>query len=68
MYSIQIALFDGRFIMLSSSTSVFLFHILLKEFLLKSHIFKALMLKIYIYGNVYNQLCLPFIAAIFDHI
>ena len=54
--------------MLSSSTSVFLFHILLKEFLLKSQIFKALMLKIYIYGNVYNQLCVPFIAAIFDHI
>ena len=52
--------------MLSSSTSVFLFRILLKEFLLKSQICKALLLKIYIYGNICHQLCLPFIAAIFE--
>ena len=54
--------------MLSSSTSVFLFRILLKEHLLKSQTFKALLLKIFHYGSVCSKLCLPFIAAIFDHI
>ena len=68
MYSIQIALFERKIYYVVKFHFSFFFRILIKEFLLKNQIFKALLLKIYIYGNVCNQRCLPFIAVIFDHI
>ena len=50
MYSIQIALFERKIYYVVKFHFSFFFRILIKEFLLKIQIFKALLLKIYIYA------------------